>query len=427
MNHNWPVRYRIVGLLALFSLVAYVLRMNISVAAKLMAPDLGLSQIEMGRVFSAFMIGYAMFQVPWGQAGDRAGPRITLTIAGSVWVITTALTGLLPGRVGGAAMGSLGILLVLRFLLGAAQAAIFPVAARAVGNWMPAMQRAFGYSWIIAAGMAGSAFTGPGIAWSMVTLGWRTSFYAGALLAAIVVVLWHWYARDTPQEHPQVDRSELIEIGQAAVTPPPFSWTSLARLTRDRNVVFMCASYFLSSYLLFVFVFWSYLYLVDERKFSVLSGGFFNALPFACALVVVPATGWLSDRLSRRLGSSLTGRRIVAMSCFVVSAAALWIATQSRDAYAAIGGLCISVAFLVATEGPFWSSAIDIGRGQSGTVGGIMNMSGNLGGVVSTALVPVLVERFGWPIALGSGSALAVVAALIWLLIRPAVNSSTRA
>jgi MFS transporter, ACS family, glucarate transporter len=385
-----PVRYRIVALLAVFSLVAYILRMNTSVAAKFMMPDLGLTEIQMGQVFSAFMLGYAIFQIPWGLLGDRSGPSRMLTIAALIWVITTTLTGLAPGHL----IPAFAALLILRFLLGVGQAALYPLAARAVGNWMPGSERAFAYSIIIAAAAAGSAFTGPLIAWSMVALGWRMAFYLCAALALIIAGLWFWYATDRPAAH------VTIAISRS-------SW---ARLLRDRNILLICASYFLSSYVLFMFIFWFYLYLVDERKFSILSGGMFTSMPYILALIVVPVGGRLSDRL---------GRRVVAMAGFGVAAAALFVGTRAANPYAAIAALSVSVAFLMATEGPFWSSTIHIAGEHAGAAGGIMNMAGNLGGVVSTALVPVLVKNFGWAIALGSGSGLAIVGGLLWLLIRP--------
>jgi len=415
---GFPVRHRIVLLLALFSLVAYVLRMNISVAAKFMIPELGITQIQMGQVFSAFMLGYALFQIPWGLLGDRTGPRLALTIAALVWGVTTALTGFLPGLISGSTAAFI-CLIALRFVLGAAQAALYPLAARAVANWMPGLERAFGYSIIIAAAAAGSAFTGPLVAWCMVNLGWRMSFYVCSILALVIAGVWYWYATDSPKRHPGISESELALIGDGAAQVPvegPLS-TSWWTLLRNPNITLICASYFLSSYLLFVFLFWFYLYLVEERKFSVLSGGLFTSIPYITALVVVPMAGHLSDRLCRTLGKRL-GRRVVAMGGFTVAAAALFVGTRVGNAYLAIGTLSISVAFLMATEGPFWSSTIDVAGPHAGAAGGIMNMAGNLGGVVSTALIPVLVKDFGWAVALGSGSVLAVIGGLIWLLIR---------
>jgi len=396
-----PVRFRIIALLALFSLVAYVLRMNISVAAKFMMPDLGLTQIQMGEIFGAFMLGYAIFQVPWGLLGDRFEPRRVLAIASLVWAITTALTGFLPVRLPRGEAAAFASLLMLRFLLGAGEAALYPLAARAVGNWMRESERAFAYSIIIAAAAAGSAFTGPMVAWSMVAFGWRAAYYLCSILALVIGGLWYWYARDQP---------EVV----APVRAPSESWLPLLR---NRDLILICASYFLSSYVLFTFIFWFYLYLVDARGFSVLSGGLFTSMPYILALAVVPAAGYLSDWLSNLFGTR-RGRRFVAIAGFGIAAVTLFLGTRAANAYAAIGALSISVASMMATEGPFWSSTIDVAGRHAGAAGGIMNMAGNLGGVASTSLVPLLVKKLGWGVALGSCSAVAIAGGLLWLLIR---------
>jgi ACS family glucarate transporter-like MFS transporter len=182
-------------------------------------------------------------------------------------------------------------------------------------------------------------------------------------------------------------------------------------------MLLISASYFLDSYVLFIFVFWFYLYLVDERQFSILRGGVYSSLPWIAALIVVPVGGRACDVLSSRRGPRI-GRRVVAMTGLVVSSALLVWGARTDDAMLAIAALSLSVAFLMSTEGPFWSSAIDISGAHAGTAGGIMNTAGNLGGVVSTSLVPMLVERFGWAIALATGSAFGMVSALLWLFIR---------
>src|SRR6478735_7924053 len=125
--HPTGVRWRIVALLAGFSLVSYALRTNISIAAALMRTDLHLTQVQLGRIFTAFLLGYALFQAPAGALGDRFGPRAVLTVAAAIWGIATVLTGALPGAIGGAA-GTMAVLVGVRFVLGAAEAATYPVA-----------------------------------------------------------------------------------------------------------------------------------------------------------------------------------------------------------------------------------------------------------------------------------------------------------
>lgn len=422
------IRWRIVALLAGFSLVSYALRTNISVAAALMRSDLHLTQVQLGYVFSAFMAGYALFQIPAGALGDQFGPRLVLTIAAVVWGGMTVMTGALPGLFGGAA-STLAVLLSVRFILGIAEAATYPVAASTIGVWMPPSERAFSNAIVIAGMALGSAFIPPLMSRVMVASGWRTAFYLTSILAFLIAALWWWYARDDPAQHPAVNDRERQTIASGRVSSSALAGDAPVRvhsrrpmvihwpLLRNRNVLLISASYFLDSYVLFIFVFWFYLYLVDERHFSILTSGIYSTLPWIAALVIVPLGGRASDVLSTRRGPRI-GRRAVAIAGLIVSSVFLAVGARTNDAMLAIAALSLSVAFLMATEGPFWSSAIEVSGAHAGTAGGIMNTAGNLGGVVSTSLVPVLVERFGWAVALGSASALAIVAAALWLLIR---------
>jgi MFS transporter, ACS family, glucarate transporter len=396
----------VVTLLTALSLFAYVLRMNISVAAPYMMADLGLDKIQMGRVFSAFMLGYALFQIPWGAWGDRIGPGRVLTAAVLVWSATTLLTGLVPGWVVPAGGAALAVLMAIRFLLGVGEAAIYPVAARAVAGWLPETSRAAAYSSLIVGASVGSAFTPPIVSWVMVTAGWRASFALGAALALGLAIVWHRAVGA------RLDREAAGGGGGGA--SPSRSWMSVLR---NRNVAIMSVSYFLDSYVVFIFVFWLYTYLVEQRGFSILQSGFYTGLPFMVAIVLVPGAGYLSDALCRRLGRSW-GRRLVAMAGLVLSAAFLLVGVDVTSSLQAVAGLSLAVGFLFCTEPAYWGASMDLGGAEAGTTGGIMNMAGNLGGVVSTALVPVLVAHFGWRLAFGSAAGLAVVAALLWLLVR---------
>jgi ACS family glucarate transporter-like MFS transporter len=165
------IRRNILALLAGLSLVSYLLRSNISIAAKFMKPELGLDDIQMGQVFSAFMLGYALFQISGGWFGDHKGPRLVLALAAALWGAATLLTGLVP------ALGAFALLLGIRFLLGAAEAATYPVAGRAVANWFPLSERTFANAVVIAGSTVGMVFNGPLVSWLMESRGWRSTFY----------------------------------------------------------------------------------------------------------------------------------------------------------------------------------------------------------------------------------------------------------
>lgn len=399
-------RRTILLLLSGFSLMAYVLRMNISVASPFMMEELHLDKIQMGRVFSAFMLGYALFQVPWGALGDRLGPGRILTWAGIAWILTTLLTGLLPGSIAPVGTASLLILMALRFSLGASQAAAYPVASRAITMWLPATKRASSFSALIVAMAFGSAFTPPLVSWAMTTMGWRASFYVCAVLALALVIAWQRASRNSSEA--------MVRTGSEANSVTGGSWGAPLK---DSRVSILSLSYFFNSYVLFVFVFWLYQYLIEQRQMTYLSGGFSTSIPFVLAMFFVPVAGLICDRLSASHGPTF-GRRVVAIVALVGSSTFLVFGVDAANQNLAIAGLSLAVAFLLCSEVAYWSASMDVGGESAGTVGGIMNMAGNLGGVVSTALVPVLVEWRGWPFAFQSAAGLSVVAAGLWVFVR---------
>jgi MFS transporter, ACS family, glucarate transporter len=394
----------LVILLSAFSLVGYVLRMNISVASPYMMAELHLDKIQMGQVFSAFMLGYALFQVPWGVFGDRIGPGFTLAVAGSIWAVTTMLTGLAPGILVPAGTASLVALMGIRFLLGVGQAAAYPLASRAVASWLPSSRRALSFSALIVGMAIGSAFTPPLVSWVMVQAGWRISFYLTALIALVLTVCWMMFGSTL---------GRAID-GGASPQAPRGSWLTVLR---DRQVALMSLSYFFDSYVLFAFVFWLYIYLTEQRGFTVMQSGFYTALPFAVAIPLVPMAGYLCDLLAARHGA--WGRRAVGMTGLGLSAVFLVVGINVASPAQALVGLSLAVGFLLCTEPAYWSTSMDLGGAYAGTAGGVMNMAGNLGGVVSTALMPILVSHFGWPFAFISAAGCALVGAALWLLVRP--------
>src|SRR5262245_60575133 len=265
--------------------------MNISVAQQYMLPELGLTDIQIGQVFTAFMIGYTLFQVPAGRWGDRYGPRIVLTVAAVTWGVATLLTGVVPGILTTGATSAFVSLLALRFLLGVGEAAMFPVAGRAVADWVPVPERAFCNAIVILGATAGSAFTPPLVATAMERYGWRATFNWTAPLPVIVAILWWWRFRDRPMGSDLDSRSGTTVAPDRESRSDPGRWRPL--LT-NRNVGWICGSYFLDSYVLFIFVFWLFKYLVDVRKFTIASGGWAASVPFIVAAVALPTAGYLS-------------------------------------------------------------------------------------------------------------------------------------
>lgn len=411
-------RWMIVGLLACFSLMSYVLRMNISIASKLMMPEFGLTQVQIGQIFGSFMLGYALFQVPAGILGDRWGPRRVLALAALWWGITTMLTAFVPGLLTRSTIGAFAALIATRFFLGVGEAATYPVAMRAIANWIPASGRALTNAIVIAGATVGSAATPPLIAWLMIRHGWKSSFYITGATALLLSLVWWILSTDSPDHSNAKIRPRSNHDGDAILraTRQSHAGTEWAKMLRHRNLWILAVSYMFDSYVLFIFVFWLYTYLTDVRGFSLLRGGLFTSLPFVVASIMTPIGGHFCDRFCVRFGAR-RGRRIVPVASLLLSGFFLFCGAKVANPYVAIAVLSLSVGFIESTEGAYWSTSTDIGGDNAGASGGVMNMFGNFGGVFSTALVPVLVSHFGWLVALGSATVLASIAALLWLCV----------
>ena len=415
------VRWVILSLLFLASFVAYVLRTNMSVAGETMMKDLGFSQIQLGFVLAAFAWGYAIFQFPGGVFGDRIGGRRALTIMAIAWSVLNILIGLVPGPEFLSVTAILSILMLLRFLMGAAQAPVYPVTGGGTTcNWFPVN------GWALPNGLSntgltlGAAATGPLIVWLIQLGGWRASFLLTAPLGFLIAAIWWWYARDRPSEHPKVSESELelINAGRSAdqtCVIRPGAWK---QVIRHREVVLLTASYFSSNYVFYFFFNWLFIYLVDSRGFKVLEGGFYAAAPWITGAVGATAGGILADVWSNRWGIR-RGTRTTAIAGLLLSAVSIVVAAMARDPVTAVTFLSLCLAGQQFAEGAFWAATISASGPHASTGCGVLNTGGNVVGGIVALTVPLTVKYLGWPVALATGSVFAIVAALLWLFIKP--------
>jgi ACS family glucarate transporter-like MFS transporter len=271
---------RLVGM----SFISYVLRTNLSFAAPDMMADLGLDEIQWGYVLAAFTAGYTLFQFPGGVLGDRFGPRRVLTAIALLWAVITVLTSLVPGQDLSSVALILGALLLVRFLVGASHAPIFPVVNSSIVRWFPPGR------WALPLGLTSTGLTLGGAAGAvMVPLliaqyGWRVAFVILAPLGLVAAGLWWWYSRDNPREHPAVNDAEGEFIlggrdptrldGPAEKAGPAPGQPAWLQVLRNRDVLLLTLSYALMNFT-FYFVFnWFFFYLVEVRGFSATDAGF---------------------------------------------------------------------------------------------------------------------------------------------------------
>src|SRR5215471_7288037 len=203
-----PVRWLLIFWLFVLSAVAYLDRVNISIAGSLLASDYHLSKIQLGWIFSAFLAGYALFQTPGGRLADKLGARRMLAIGVLWWGIFTALTAAVPAHFAFALLAFLGV----RFALGAGEAVIYPASNQFVARWIPSAERGLANGCIFSGVGVGAGFTPPLITYVMLEYGWRWSFVVCAFVGLAVGLVWHLIARNSPEEHPLVSPDELARI-----------------------------------------------------------------------------------------------------------------------------------------------------------------------------------------------------------------------
>lgn len=411
------IRWLILALLFCTSVVTYIDRVNISVTARHMMPALGLTDQHMGFIFSAFVIGYALFQIPGGWLGDRWGARIILTLALIWWSSFTAFTAMAPASSLAGVVGIVGALVVVRFLLGMGEAVALPTFNRAVTDWLPSHERGLGIGIAIGGIGVGAAVTPPLTAWIMVNYGWQTAFYLSAVLGIVLAVIWWLIARDRPAHHPWVDPTSLqvAQQDESALFRPAIPWRSLKRTP---TVWWLVLSYSCLGYVAYVYMSWFYLYLVNVRGFDVLRGGIFTAAPFLAILVSCPVGGWVTDRLALRYGIT-GGRRLVGIIGMLFAAGSIAVGAVVESPYLAIIGLSLGAGWLYFTVGAYWASTSDLSKAHAGSLSGLMNMGANIGGAISPTVTPWIAHHWGWGASLGTAALLAFIGGIFWLWIDP--------
>lgn len=418
-------RWLILSLLTCFSTVCYVERINLTVAARFIRDEFGLTDTQIGWSFSCFLFSYTLAQLPAGALVGRFGPRRVLAASGLAWFVITILLAVLAGHVVSTAGQMFATLIFCRLALGLVEAPTYPGAALTIARWFPAGKRGVPNAVIQATSFAGEALTLVALAALASWFGWRSALYLSAVPALLVAVAWWYWGVDQPEHDPRISLDELdyIQAQPASDTVhiKPETSRSQWAVLKDMRLAFLSSSYFFHGYVTYLFFFWFYIYLVDERHFTVAAGGLVGALPTAAAALCALAGGYTSDWIAVRWGS-IRGRQLLIFGAGIVGAAALLLGAFAVMPAVAIAGFMVAVGSRGLVESSFWSIVNDIGEEKSGVVAGLMNGFGNLGGVVSTVLAPMLVAQFGWPVAM-SVAALAVALTGILMFgirIRPA-------
>ncbi|WP_313806259.1 MFS transporter [Sphingobium sp.] len=379
------------GVLALVTgatMLNYLDRSVMSVAAAPMSSELHLSPVMLGAIFSAFSWTYAVTQIPGGLLLDRLGTRFTYALSLTLWSGFTLLHGF---------AANIATLICLRMGLGVAEAPCYPCNSRILATWFPQGERARATGVYSIGQYFGLAFLSPVLFWIVSAWGWRSLFILMGVIGIAFGLCWHAVYRD-PQDSTRANAAELALIaaggGMAAKPPTRFFWAKIARLLRRRQIWGASLGQFCSNSALVFLITWFPTYLSAERHMDFLKSGFYVALPYIAASAGVLSGGVISDWLVRRTGSATIGRKapVVAGLLLISTIVALTGITDNTVliavmSVAAFGqGICNLGWTLVADVAP---------EGEVGLTSGIFNLCANMAGIVTPMVIGVVVQASG--------------------------------
>ena len=373
----------VLAMLCMMYLITYMDRVNVSTAASVFKSELHLSNTQVGLVFSAFAYPYLVFQVIGGWLGDRFGARRTLFACGVVWAGATVLTGF---------AGGLLSLLAARVLLGFGEGATFPAATRAMSNWTAASQRGFAQGITHAFARIGNAITPPIVAWLIVAITWRGSFFVLGAISMLWTIVWIFYFRDNPKDHPDITQREIDSLpafgGQRTSLPVP--WKRLARRMAPVTLVYFCYGWTLWLFLSWIPIYFLQNYRLDLKQSALFASGVFFAGVFGDT-----AGGLASDWLLRKTGRRDVARRNLVVFGMIGAMLALLPLLFTKDL--AVAAACLSLGFFFAelTIGPMWAIPMDIAPQYSGVASGLMNVGSAFAAIVSPVVAGLVIDLTG--------------------------------
>ncbi len=396
--------------------VNYLDRTNMAVAAVELRHDLGLSQIELGLVFSAFAWSYSLLQIPGGILVDRISPRILYPILLAGWSIATIVQGF---------ASSLLLLLICRVFVGIFEAPSFPINNRVATSWFPEQERAGAIGSYTAGQFLGLAVLAPILFWVQQLWGWRVLFFVCGFAGLLWAWAWHVIYRD-PLDDSKLTDSELalLREGKAAVEWQPRRNKAEGRMGRHqfplalfhRKLVGLYIGQFCIGSVSIFFLTWFPTYLVESRGVALDRAGWMTALPFLAAMGGVVFAGRLSDAMIRKGYSASVARKLPVL-CGLALSSVILLAAFARSDEEALAAM--SIAFFgngMASIAWVFVSLL-APEGRVGLAGGIFNFCGGLSAIVTPLVIGALLSTNDFTYVLVYMATMAVVGMAAYLVL----------
>lgn len=298
-------RIGILALLAIGTMINYLDRTVLGIAAPKLTAELGIDPAIMGILFSAFARTYALAQIPGGLFLDRFGNKVTYFLSLTLWSLFTLFHGMAVG---------LKTLLLCRFGLGISEAPCFPVNSRVVSAWFPQQERAKATAVYTVGEYLGLACFAPLLFWIMDGFGWRVLFVSVGAVGILFALVW-WRCYREPHEDPRLSQQERehIENGGGLSAPTDqqvaFSWPLVRQLLSKRQIIGASIGQFAGNTVLVFFLTW--FPTAGHRAAYATAEGRLFLHPAVCRRRRrVMFGGWLSDKLLKATGSANLGRKL---------------------------------------------------------------------------------------------------------------------
>ncbi|MFO0945322.1 MAG: MFS transporter [Planctomycetota bacterium] len=300
-----------------------------------------------------------------------------------------------------------------------------------IHQWFPGSQRSLANGIATGAAPLGIALTYVLFAASSNWSGWRFAFVVNGSVSLALTLLWLTYAKDDPRGHPGVNQRELELIAYSGVSQraisdekrPVENATPWSQFLRNRGLMLITASYVSIGYFQYLLFYWIETYFRDKAKFSASQSQYFSTIATLSMVITMPLGGWVADKLSVRFGRGLS-RKVVVMGGMTAASGFLLLAIQTQSALPMVICFSLSLGSLGLAEGPFWTTAVELGGKMGGTSAAIFNTGGNVGGIVAPYLSPWLGENYGWNVSMGVGSLICLLGVVFWIWISPPAEDS---
>jgi sugar phosphate permease len=400
------VRYKLVGLLTIGAMINFIDRVNISVAAPVIMSALGWNEARFGVVFSAFLAGYTLFQFPGGLIADRSDAKKVITLSCLGFSLFTALT-----PVGGLAFG---LMLAVRFLVGAFESVSFPAYASINSRWVPQYEYSRAQTVSLSGSFLGQTFAYPLTTWIVRTFAWPVVFYFNAALGVVWAIVWALYARNNPAGHPKISKEELEEIEQNRASRPSSPVSPWAVL-KSSQVLLLSASYMCLVFGVWMIILWLPTYLVRGRGFSVVQMGWIGMIPTLASFLGLVGGGVMSDKLLKRGFSPRFSRAQGPALCIGIGAPFLVFAVLLPWGWASVACFALYLFTINLSTGGYWSVPLAFNPKLVGAISGVMTCAGNLGGVFAPMTAGYIFTATGsWALPFLVAAGFAVVAFVIY-------------